>query len=207
MNLRPIRAGDIAECADLHLEAFPGFFLSQLGSRFLREFYRSFVNADSAVSAIAIDEDGLTLGVVVGTTAPAGFFRRMLRRRWWAFAFASLGLLTRNPRHLPRLARAVAYRGRYPVKMSGALLSSICVRPGAPAGTGQALLGAFVRAVAERGIYAAHLTTDADDNERANRFYREAGWRRVGTFETPQGRRMNAYQWNEHNRSAEGRAN
>ena len=193
--VRPLRREDVGRCAAVHREAFPGFFLSELGEPFLRQFYRFFVDAPDAVSAVATEQDGRVVGVVVGTTAPRGFFRRMLVRRWWAFALASLGAVRQRPRRLRRLLRAVRYRGGTPVEVSGALLSSICVEPGARPATGRALLDAFVRAIEERGVRSAYLTTDADDNDRVNGFYTAAGWRLAGTFSTPEGRRMNCYRW------------
>ncbi|GGO92521.1 hypothetical protein GCM10011584_29120 [Nocardioides phosphati] len=195
MTIRPLDAGDVHACASLHRRAFPAFFLSQLGERFLREFYRSFVDADGAITAVSVDPGGALQGVVVGTTTPQGFFKRMLIRRWWAFGLASIGLLIRQPRRLPRVLRAVTYRGDYPVRMTGSLLSSICVEPTAPAGTGQSLLRAFVEGSAALGVRSAHLTTDRHQNERANRFYQRAGWLLVGHYSTPEGREMNCYQW------------
>ncbi len=195
MTLRPITQADVEPCASLHCVAFPGFFLSELGEPFLREFYRSFVDSDSAVSAVALGPDGEPIGVVVGTTNPSGFFRRLLAQRWFAFALASVVLAVRRPRYIPRLLRAVRYRGVSPGETNGALLSSICVSPSAPPGTGRRLLAAFVASVAERGVSTAHLTTDSDDNDRVNRFYTAAGWRLVDDYTTPEGRRMNCYLW------------
>ena len=79
---------------------------------------------------MAVAEDGRVVGAVVGHTQPQGFFKKLLLRRWYAFAFASLSLVLRRPSILPRLVRAVTYRGNNDgIERRGALLSSICVDP------------------------------------------------------------------------------
>ena len=42
ITIRRLRAEDLGPVAKLHRESFPSFFLSELGERFLREFYRGF---------------------------------------------------------------------------------------------------------------------------------------------------------------------
>lgn len=192
-RLEPLTRDQVGACARLHLAAFPEFFLSQLGERFLREFYNAFVDGPDAVTAVCLDQTGGVLGVVVGTLRPAGFFSRLLWRRWYAFAWAAAALALRHPRHVPRLLRALAYRGQVPIETSGALLSSICVAPHAQGlGVGTQLLRAFERRVDAEGV-PAYLVTDRVDNEDGNRFYRRNGWRLEGSYETSQGRAMNCY--------------
>lgn len=201
VRVRPLGSRDVRACADLHLRAFPGFFLSELGARFLREFYSAFVNDRDAIALVA-EVDGEVRGVVVGTTRPDGFFTRLLRRRWYAFAWASMATTLRNPRAVPRVARSVRYRGAVPVDASGALLSSICVDPGVP-GSGGLLIQQFVEAVRDSGFTSAYLTTDADNNDRVNEFYRRSGWQLKGTYATPEGRRMHCYTWQDVHQGAE----
>jgi GNAT superfamily N-acetyltransferase len=166
-----------------------------LGEPFLREFYRSFVASPDALSVVIEASSGEVVGVAVGTTHADGFFRRILIRRWWAFALAAIGFVARHPAQAPRVLRAVAYRGTVAVPTQGALLSSIFASPRAPAGTGRQLLAAFVEEARTAGAKAVYLTTDAEDNDRVNRFYASAGWQLAGTFRTREGRAMNCYQW------------
>lgn len=189
----PLTAGHIDECVRLHRQAFPTFFLSQLGPRFLSEFYRAFLDDPDAVTGVALDGRGDVQGVVVGTTRPGGFFSRLLKRRWYAFALASLALVVRRPSAIPRLLRAVRYRGGVPLEVEGALLSSICVAPsGQGHGVGSLLLGHFEGVVRSAGL-PAYLVTDRSENEAGNGFYVHNGWRRAGSYETPEGRTMNCY--------------
>lgn len=193
IRFEPLACAHVDACAQLHVAAFPNFFLSRLGPRFLREFYAGFLDDPDAVTAVALDHGGRVRGVVVGTLQPAGFFSRLLKRRWWAFALASLALVLRHPAQLPRLLGALRYRGGVPLPVSGALLSSICVAPNAQGiGVGRGLLQAFLDVVENAGL-SAYLVTDRHDNDSTNHFYVCNGWRLAGSYDTPQGRAMNCY--------------
>ncbi|WP_122262737.1 GNAT family N-acetyltransferase [Ornithinimicrobium cerasi] len=195
-TLHRLTAADVPDAAELHRRAFPSFFLSELGPVFLREFYRGFL-ADGAVTVVARDATGRLVGVVVGHVNPSGFFRRLLVKRWSAFAIASLSLVVRRPRVVPRLFRALTYRGQDGEEQPpGALLSSICVEPAMQGtGTGRLVLEAWLRELQSQGETRAYLTTDALDNGSVNAFYVRSGWRLFSSYETPDQRRMNCYVW------------
>ena len=187
-------ADDADELAHLHRAAFPTFFLSSLGVPFLRQFYAGFADDPSAVAPRCRDPSGRAVGAVVETVEPAGYFYRLLRSRLVGFSIASARAVLRHPRAASRLVRAVAYRGPESAPTEGALLSSICVSPTARGtGTGRLLLNQWERAVADRGVRAAYLTTDAEANAAVNDFYRTAGWHLDDTFHTREGRPMNRY--------------
>jgi ribosomal protein S18 acetylase RimI-like enzyme len=180
--------------AALHRRAFPAFFLSRLGEPFLVQFYLGFVDDKSAVTVVARDAGGTPVGAVVGTLEPARFFRRLLRRRWWGFALASVGAVCKHPSSGLRLVRAIAYRGGADSPAAGALLSSVCVDPALQGrGVGRHVLEFWEELVFQRGVFQAFLTTDADGNEAANAFYRSRGWDLTETFVTREGRSMHRY--------------
>ena len=191
----PFAVRHVAQAVEIHLRAFPKFFLTSLGAPVLKHFYTAFVAQDDAIAFAAEDTLGRTVGVIVGTGKPAGFFRRMILRQGWAFVFSTVGALIRNPKIAGRLLRAFAYRGwEQPAGLSCALLSSIAVAPELQGtGVGRRLVAQWIGAVQERGIEGAYLTTDAHDNESANRFYRRIGWRLDATHVTPEGRLMHRY--------------
>lgn len=189
-----LTAADAKPLARLHQQAFPGFFLSTLGERFLRQFYLGFVGDETGVTVVDRDDLGLPRGVAVGTTDPAGFFSRLLRHRFLGFVAASAMAVFRDPRTAPRLLSAVRYRGDTPPGREGALLSSICVDPArSGAGLGVTLLTAWRQRAREMGAERAFLTTDAEENQAVNRFYVRDGWTLNDQFVTAQGRRMNRY--------------
>ncbi|HEX40520.1 MAG TPA: N-acetyltransferase [Phycisphaerales bacterium] len=191
----PIKSDHIDKVVDVHIRAFPDFFLTFLGPRFLREFYGSFLQDPTGVGFVA--EDAQTsdiLGAVVGPVTPRGYFKRLLKRRWWAFCRAAAGAVLRRPATAKRLFRAVFYRGEAPPGPPRALLSSIAVAPEAQRrGVGRALVGRWVEEVKRRRAAGCYLTTDAHNNDKVNAFYQGLGWKVESTYTTPEGRCMNRY--------------
>lgn len=194
--IRPLIDSDLKMVVKIHQSSFPGFFLSFLGPRFLELFYRSFLEDPTGIGFVSTDENGCILGSVVGPLVPGGYFKRLLKRRWWKFCLASTSALLRRPWIVSRLLRALLYRGDAHEGDSGprALLSSIAVAPEAQGqGVGQALVQAWLYEVQCRGGKGAFLNTDVDRNEAVNLFYQRLGWRLDSTYTTCQGRRMNQY--------------
>jgi ribosomal protein S18 acetylase RimI-like enzyme len=190
---RPLTLADVPAAVKVHLAAFPSFFLSFLGPRFLRLLYSEFAT-DPACVALVAEADGRVAGAVAGPLQPAGYFSRLVKRRWFAFALASSGAVLRKPLIIPRLFRALFYRGEAPTGKSRALLSTIAVDPAVQgAGIGRKLVAAWLAEVQSRGASGAYLTTDAEGNDAVNRFYQQLGWQLEHTWLTPEGRRMNRY--------------
>ena len=196
VDITPLRVSDAPRLAALHQRAFPNFFLSSLGQPFLEQFYAGYAEDESSICFVARSEDGRPLGAVTGTTEPAGFYKRLLVRRFLGFVVASIRAAVTQPQAVPRLLKAVAYRGDSPdVEGPHALLSSICVDPEVKgSGAGRALAQAWVAEAARRGVPRAFLTTDAEDNEPVNSFYQRLGWTLHDSYATAQGRQMNRYE-------------
>jgi len=192
MKIQPLAHEHLEAVVQLHLDAFPSFFLSFLGPRFLREFYNSFLYDPQGIAYVACDEQGRILGAVVGSLDPHGYFKRLLKRRWWAFALASLRCVSRRPSDAPRLFRAIFYRGESPPGPVRALLSSIAILPAARGrGVGRALVLCWVEEAKRRGAPGCYLTTDAVENHTVNAFYKALNWKLEHTYTTREGRRMN----------------
>jgi len=194
IRIEPLSVQYRDQVVAVHLRAFPSFFLSFLGPRFLREFYGSFLVDPMGRGFVAVDGGGRVLGVVVGPLNPAGYFKRLLKRRWWAFCVASAGAVLRRPAVVPRLFRAVLYRGEAPGGPVRALLSSIAVDPQVQGGgVGRKLVERWVAEVRAAGAGGCFLATDADGNEAVNAFYRKLGWKLESSYSTKEWRRMNRY--------------
>lgn len=190
VEIRPMTMGDVGAVTAVHLAAFPGFFLSFLGPRFLRELYRALVADDEGIAFVAVEGERV-IGFVAGSGS-GGFYRRAARRRWLRFAWASLGAFLRRPRIAPRLVRALVA----PPKSSsdGALLMSLAVDPQVQrSGAGKLLTRAFADRARERGAAAVVLTTDRVGNDAVNAFYRAQGFTVASEYLTPEGRAMNEY--------------
>ncbi len=195
VRIAKLKREHVAGVVRVHLRSFPGFFLTFLGPQFLAEFYRSFTEDPAGMGYAALDEEaGRVVGSVVGPISPAGYFKRLLKRRWWAFAAASLATMLRDPRVVRRLLRALVYRGDAPSGPARALLSSISVDPSVQGtGVGRRLVEAWAREARDRGAAGCFLTTDAENNEAVNQFYQAGGWTLESSYVTPEGRRMNRY--------------
>lgn len=191
--LTPMRGAHVAQAVRVHLSAFPGFFLTQLGAPFLRAYYASALRDPSCVAFVAVDA-GRVRGVAVGSTAPGGFYRRLLASRWWLFGLAALPAVMRDPRVVRRVLRALRKPGEAAVPEGVAGLFSLAVAPDAQGeGLGGSLLEHLTEAVAGAGCSEMRLETDAAGNERANEFYRGHGFEVVREYTTPEGRRMLEY--------------
>lgn len=180
---------------DVHLDAFPGFFLSSLGRPFLRLLYGSFMKEKKGI-CLAAEVDGRIQGFAAGTTDPPIFFRTLLRKKWYAFFAAAMPGVLRNPVFVTRKCiGALRYRGEKPDNLSGAaLLSSLAVAPEAAGkGIGQKLVRSFSDKAAREGCHAVYLTTDSADNEAVNRFYSRCGFELTDTFIRPGRRVMNRW--------------
>ena len=191
-----VSAADAAPLARIHQAAFPDFFLSRLGQPFLVQFYLGYVTDPTAVIVISRDSVGRPQGVVVGTTDPAGFYGRLLRRRFFGFAGASILAALKHPSAAPRLLSALAYRGGTPAGRQGALLSSICVDPALSGqGIGTTLLNVWTRRARSMGAERAFLTTDAVGNDAVNTWYLRKGWALSDRFVAHGDRPMNRYEF------------
>lgn len=193
ITLRQISLADVPECVCIHMQAFQGFFLTFLGEQFLRELYTAIASDPSGIGFVAGNSEGL-LGFVVGTDQPPGLYRRLLRRRWWNFALASLGALIKRPGIFPRLLRAFTKPAQKMEVRNCGTLMSIAVLPEAQGKRiGQILVTAFLCEAARRGLEYVNLTTDRLNNESVNKFYTRMGFKLLRDYVTPEGRLMNEY--------------
>lgn len=195
-HLGRMTAADPPLLAELHARAFPNFFLASLGPRFLTEFYSGFLDDPTAISVVARDGSGRPVGAAVGTSEPAGFYRRLLKRRFWGLAIASGVVSARRPSAMLRLARGALYRGGVGdgAAPPGALLSSICTEPKARGtGLGRRILAEWEQEARGLGAPTAHLSTDAHGNDATNAFYHSTGWTLDHEYVTREGRGMNLY--------------
>lgn len=189
MNRRHVPA-----VVQVHLASFPGFFLSFLGPKFLAAYYTGVCDAPEGIAFVTLDAAGAPFGFVVGSSNPRGFYKRLLRRGWLTFSLASIGPVLRRPSAAARIARGLLHPGQNPTGEDVAGLFSIGVRPDVQgSGAGKLLVEAFLEEARRRQCKRVFLTTDTDDNDRTNRFYRGLGFVLTREYVTTDGRNMNEY--------------
>ncbi|WP_418314687.1 GNAT family N-acetyltransferase [Piscinibacter sakaiensis] len=185
---------DIPLVVQVHMASFPGFFLSSLGGKFLTCFYTSVWKMADCIPLVCRDLNGKLAGFAVGGVNPSGFYGRTLRRHLFKFCIASVLPLVRNPLILRRLWRGLYQSGASSKGPDVAGLFSIGVSPAVQGhGVGTMLLTAFIAEASDRGCKSVILTTDADNNGRANDFYWKLGFSVIRVYVTPEGRKMNEY--------------
>lgn len=191
LRIRRLQPAEIDRAVAIHMDAFPDFFLTFLGSDFLKLLYRCYVN-DTEEIALAGHYQQQLVATLLGTTRPQQFYRRLAKRYFLPFALASAKPLIKSPSILPRLIRALAYRGDYPpLEAGGALLASICVAvPFQGLGLGQQLVAAFEAEIFRRGTPFGYLITDHLHNDKTLNFYKKLGWQEKHHFTTQHGRRL-----------------
>lgn len=193
--IRVMKHGDLCHLCSLHMESFPGFFLTSLGPGFLRLLYAGFAREPNGICIVAEDK-GVIVGFAAGTTVPDVFFGRLLRRQGWQFALAAIPGLLRNPAFVARKCLgALFYRGEEPTGLANAaLLSSLAVTPACGGrGIGQRLVHSFAQEARKAGCSAIYLTTDEAHNDRVNCFYAKCGFVLRDTFKRPGNRIMNRW--------------
>lgn len=197
-SVRPLHRDDVRFCARLHLEALPHGFFAELGPRFLRAYYATFLESPHAVALVAAVRDH-PAGVLVGIVDPALHKRWVLRYRgaWLALlGAAALGarpalavrfLRTRLTRYASSWRRHRRGEAPQAARATPAVLSHIAVLPGARGtGSGARLVRSFEAAAADAGARRAVLTTLAGEGG-AGAFYARLGWSRSANHTTPDG--------------------
>lgn len=192
--IRPMTNCDLNQVVQVHLQSFPKFFLSILGPGFLSRYYSAVCSDQSGIALVALDQSGTVMGFVAGTANPRGFYARLLKKQWLAFAASALPAVIKNPRIIHRLLGALNHPGENPAGPDVAGLYSIGTTPQAQGrGWGGELVAEFLNEARKRGCRQVFLTTDLDGNDRVNRFYQKNGFTIKRQYATPQGRRMNEY--------------
>lgn len=192
-KISPIVLNSIPVLVSIHMQAFQGFFLTFLGSKFLSVVYSSILKDPSGI-ALAAWQGNQIIGFVFGSTQPQGLYRRLLIKHWWQFGWAAFPVVIQNPKVIPRLLRAFTISTEALPVAGCATLMSIAVIPDSQnSGAGKALVEEFLFQCKQRGVLHVNLTTDATNNEKVNRFYQKMGFQLYKKFTTPQGREMNEY--------------
>ncbi|MEB2348866.1 MAG: GNAT family N-acetyltransferase [Comamonadaceae bacterium] len=179
MLVRDASLSDLDAVVEVHLRAFEGFFLTNLGSSFLRELYRGFICDKRGIIIVAEDGDQGIVGFAAGTDFPETFFRNLRNRRAPYFIVYSVPAMLRHPIMVAKkLCSAISYRGDEPDAIDGGvLLSSIGVLPNVRGRScGRLLLEQFEGRAISRSAQFVYLMTDGLNNEKVRCFYEGAGY-------------------------------
>lgn len=187
---------DVIEAvANLHLRAFPEFFLTTLGAGFLRQMYASYCGHEESALLVAKKND-VVLGFAAYSLDMSSLYRYMIRNRLFLFAYYALGAVLAKPSIVPRLLGAFSRSEESRRTEPYAELASLGVCPQEKGrGIGTALVNEVKERVARSGCSYISLETDADDNDKVNNFYLRNGFMLARVYTTKEGRRMNEYHY------------
>ena len=191
MNIRKATINDVNTIVKIHLDAFKGFFLTSLGSQFLKFYYSCFIKSDETVTMVA-EEDGVIYGFSASTKVCKGFNSRLIKSNFLAFVMLSLKMLFTTPKSLLRLVKNLTKKGdSVEDDEDYAELYSIGVSKAAQGkGVGKLLLAESERIMKSEGVQRVSLTTDFYNNEKTVGFYNSMGYETFYEFVTYPNRKM-----------------
>ena len=191
ITVQEAKKHDIDAIVRIHEQAFPSFFLTKLGSAFLRLYYKSVMDHSDGVLLVC-KKDDVPIGLCAGTVLSAGFNKRLIKANFFQYGIESLKLLFSKPKSLIRLMKnmskedsSVGDNGEY------AELLSIAVDPTVQrSGAGKTMLLDLENEIKKKGGEKLSLTTDFENNEKAIGFYKSLGYNEWYDFTTYPNRRM-----------------
>lgn len=199
MEIKRIDSPDkklIDQVVSIHLETFPGFFLTFMGRGFLRQLYTSYCKHPESGLLVVFDDDGKPVGFLAYSGALGKLYKFMIKTRLIPFGWYAAGAFFRKPKVFMRLVRAFLKPGESEREEAYVELASIGVKPEAKGkGVGTKLIDDLKARVNFEKYAYINLETDAVDNEGANRFYEKNGFVLHRSFETHEGRKMNEYRY------------
>ena len=192
--VRKARESDLPGIVAIHRKAFSHFFLTRLGSEFLRNYYGLVLSHRTGIIMVSEGAGNLE-GFACGFVDPAEFYQSMWRAKW-TFALPVLTALVRCPSLAAKVLNGV-HRIQTPASewpAGSCELSSIAVAPEACGnGVGKVLMREFLGQARLLSAHCVYLTTDADGNDAVNAFYRDVGFQHTRRFLQRKGRWMNEY--------------
>jgi len=172
IEVRPITNKHIDSVVTIHLDAFKGFFLTDLGEDFLYTYYDSVRKNDRGLLLGCFEDDKL-LGFCASTKLSAGFNSYLVKKNLIQFIKNGFLLLFKKPlalvhisKNFTKLSSNCSDDGKY------AELLSIAVSTSAQGkGIGKILLSHLELVLREMNIELLSLTTDYNDNDKTLKFY------------------------------------
>ena len=179
----------------IHIEDCKGFFLTFMGTGFLRLMYRSYTEYKDSGILVAFEGEK-PVGFLAYSGDFSGLYKYMIKKRIILFAWYSFGAFLRKPKVFIRLVSAFLKPKEVKREEKYVELASIGIEPDMKSkGVGSKLID-VLKAQTDFTEYAyITLETDAENNESANYFYRKNGFVLKRKFETNQGRKMFEYRY------------
>lgn len=181
----------------IHINAFPSFFLTQLGFSFLTTLYQGYIEDSESGIIVAESMQGKQiLGFIAYSKDYSRFYSELKRCHLIKFALCSIGAVIKHPSFTKRLLRALkkddeVKRPEKYVELASIGVHSFCRE----SGVGGRLVD-YLFSIVDFDEYAyISLETDAHNNDVVNNFYQNKGFILAREYTTAEGRRMNEYRY------------
>ena len=199
LTVRDALKVDLESLVTIHVSAFPGFFLTKMGRRFLKQYYYGYLEMGETL-LVAVDSENKIVGFVAGLKDSEGYYRYM-KKYWYRFIFPvtlamlNFDLLVTCSQRILTIFRSNKINEEMSVPVGFHELTSIAVSPTArQVGAGKLLMGAYLDAVKTvPDIKGVFLTTDSKENANVRQFYKSMGFQVKGDFVQGGKRKMSAY--------------
>lgn len=177
-RIESIREDEIDIVVHIHEKAFPNFFLTKLGARFLKLYYKSVLNHPDGI-LLGYYEDSKLVGFCAATTCSSGFHIRLIKDNLFPFAlegtlliFTNVSALKRLYRNLTKKSSSIKDDGLYAELLSIGVLDTHQGK-----GIGKKMLCKLERKLLEYGNNKLSLTTDCLHNSSTLKFYTSSGYK------------------------------
>jgi ribosomal protein S18 acetylase RimI-like enzyme len=190
-DLKEARIQHLNQIVQVHLTAFPGYFLSKLGPNFLKVYYRSIIRSKNGISLVIIEKTGEVVGFCVGSKQSLGFHTSLIKNNFPDYLLASLVIIASNPINIIRLIKNLNKKSSSADNGLYSEVLSIAVSPKFKAkGLGNKLLTNFENMALGYGCTEISLTTDFYNNDRIINFYFKCGYAVMDIFFAYPNRKM-----------------
>ena len=193
--MRIIKAEEshVLDIVKVHEKAFKNFFLTSLGTNFLKLYYSSSLQNKKTILLISVDKKNNILGFAMGTILSKGFHKELIKENFLKFVYQGLIILLNNPNHIIRLFNNLN-KNQSNLEQDdqnyGELLS-IGVSPEFKGkGVGKELVEEFEKNLKKRKCNTISLTTDYYNNDYTVSFYKKNGYRELYDFIAYPNRKM-----------------
>lgn len=191
MEVKVIKKKDIDDIVRIHVNAFEGFFLTELGNNFLKKYYSSIIYHTDGILLGCYENDKI-IGFCAATKLSKGFNTRLVKANPLKFALEGIRILFTHPSALIRLIRNFSkYDKTNEDDGNYSELLSIGVSVAAQGvGAGKMLIKELEKYLNNIGVKRLSLTTDFYNNEKAIGFYKRMGYKVLYDFIAYPNRRM-----------------
>ena len=181
---------DLNDVVRVHNSAFKGFFLTELGSHFLRQYYKC-VSSSSEGLLLGAYNDGILIGFCAACCKSVGYNTSLIKHNFIKFGLIGIKLLLTKPKALYHLICNLSKTDKQKDKGDYAELMTIAVEKNSQnTGAGKLLLAHLEYLLHEKGVTRLSLTTDADNNLNTLGFYKTRGFNEMYAFTTYPNRKM-----------------